>query len=72
MVKGFIKGVLGIDDLEQRVDDLGQRVSTVEREMKDGFRRTEEKLSEFGNFKRQSERRFEPHAWRNRKFAWLS
>ena len=55
MVKGFIKGVLGIDDLEQRVDDLGQRVSTVERQMKDGFRRAEEKLSEFGNFKKQNE-----------------
>ena len=55
MVKGFIKGVLGIDDLEQRVDDLGQRVSAVERQMKDGFRQAEEKLSEFGNFKKQNE-----------------
>ena len=58
MVKGFIKGVkgvLGIDDLEQRVDDLGQRLSTVERQMKDGFRRVEEKLSEFGNFKAQND-----------------
>ena len=55
MVKGLIKGikgVLGIDDLEQRVDALGQRVSAVERQMKDGFRQTEEKLSEFGNFKK--------------------
>ena len=55
MVKGFIKGVLGIDDLEQRVDGLGQRVSTIERQMQDGFRRAEEKLSEFGNFKKQNE-----------------
>ena len=56
MVKNLIKGFLGIDDLEQQVEDLEQRVSTVECQVEDGFRQTEEKLSEFGNYKAQNEK----------------
>ena len=55
MVKGFIQGFLGIDELKKQVDAIDQRVEAIDQQVKDIKLQTDTTLHHFGDYKNRTE-----------------
>ena len=58
MVKGFIQGFLGIDELKKQVDAIDQRVEAIDQQVKDIKLQTDTTLHHFGDYKNRTEEEF--------------